>query len=165
MLAVVEEAAPLGRRGRVRATVAGSEDAFGSGDRLRACVHVQPLGREEAVLLDCGASALTGLGLRLRVAGRVIAYSGDTAWTDTLIELADRADLFVCEAYTSSRRVRYHMDPSTWAEPSIARTSLSSWNWRWRSSRAEDLKRGREFGAWRQNLRVSPYQWPSLPQG
>ncbi len=57
------------------------------------------------------------------------------------------------------------LDPSTWAEPSIARTSLSSWNWRWRSSRAEDLKRGREFGAWRQNLRVSPYQWPSLPQG
>ncbi len=113
MLAVVEEAAPLGRRGRVRATVAGSEDAFGSGGRLRACVHVQPLGREEAVLLDCGASALTGLGLRLRVAGRVIAYSGDTAWTDTLIELADRADLFVCEAYTSSRRVRYHMDLST----------------------------------------------------
>jgi ribonuclease BN (tRNA processing enzyme) len=216
---VVEEAVTPGRRVRVRATVAGSGDAFGSGGRLQACVHVQPLGREEAVLLDCGASALVGLkrcgldpndvtvvavshlhgdhfgglpyllldgqfrhrhrplhiigppgmrqrleeamevlfpdstrvrrrfathvhelasgatldveqvtvqafgvdhaagapalGLRLRVAGRVIAYSGDTAWTDTLIELADRADLFVCEAYTSSRRVRYHMELST----------------------------------------------------
>jgi ribonuclease BN (tRNA processing enzyme) len=206
--------APSG--GRVRVTVAGSGDAFGSGGRLQACVHLQPIGQEEAVLLDCGATALTGLkrcglepnhvkvvvvshlhgdhfgglpyllldgqfrhrtrplhvvgppglqqrleqamevlfpgstrvrrrfathvhelqpgatldveqvtaqafevehaagapalGLRLRVAGRVIAYSGDTAWTDTLIELADGADLFLCEAYTASRPVRYHLD-------------------------------------------------------
>jgi ribonuclease BN (tRNA processing enzyme) len=219
VLGVVGEAAAPGRRVRVRATVAGSGDAFGSGGRLQACVHVQPMGQEEAVLLDCGASALTGLkrcglepnlvtvvavshlhgdhfgslpyllldgqfrhrlrplhligppgmqqrleqamevlfpgstrvrrrfathvhelppgatldveqvtvqafgvdhaagapalGLRVRVAGRVIAYSGDTAWTDTLIELADGADLFVCEAYTTSRRVRYHLDLST----------------------------------------------------
>lgn len=47
------------------------------------------------------------------MAGRVIAYSGDTAWTDTLIELADGADLFVCEAYTASRRVRHHLDLPT----------------------------------------------------
>lgn len=204
---------------RVRVTVAGSGDAFGSGGRLQTCVHVQPLGQEEAVLLDCGASALTSLkrfglepndvtvvavshlhgdhfgglpyllldgqfrhrdrplhligppglqqrleeamevlfpdstrvrrrfathvhelasgatldveqvtvqafgvdhaagapalGLRLRVAGRVIAYSGDTAWTDTLIELADNADLLVCEAYTATRRIRYHLDLPT----------------------------------------------------
>ncbi len=206
-------------RARVRVTVAGSGDAFGSGGRLQACVHVQPMDREEAVLLDCGASALVGLkrcgldpdhvtvvavshlhgdhfgglpyllldgqfrhrhrplhlvgppgmqqrleqamevlfpgstqmplrfathmhelppgatieveqvtvravgvehaagapalGLRLHVAGRVLAYSGDTAWTDTLIELADGADLFICEAYTASRRVRYHLDLPT----------------------------------------------------
>jgi ribonuclease BN (tRNA processing enzyme) len=46
---------------RVRVTVAGSGDAFGSGGRLQTCVHVQPMGQEEAVLLDCGASALTSL--------------------------------------------------------------------------------------------------------
>ncbi len=27
---------------RLRVTVAGSGDAFGSGDRLRACIHLQP---------------------------------------------------------------------------------------------------------------------------
>jgi ribonuclease BN (tRNA processing enzyme) len=204
---------------RVRVTVAGSGDAFGSGGRLQTCVHVQPLGQGEAVLLDCGASALTSLkrfglepndvtvvavshlhgdhfgglpyllldgqfrhrdrpmhlvgppglqrrlaqamevlfpgstqvarrfatrvdelppgatldtgqvtvrtvavdhaagapalGLRVSVAGRVIAYSGDTAWTDSLIELADNADLFICEAYTATRRIRYHLDLPT----------------------------------------------------
>lgn len=215
---MVEEPADSGRV-RVRVTVAGSGDAFGSGGRLQACVHLQPMDREEAVLLDCGASALTGLnrcglepnqvtvvavshlhgdhfgglpyllldgqfrhrvrplhlvgppgmrqrlhqamealfpdstrarrrfathvhelppgatldvervtvqafgvdhaagapalGLRVGMAGRVIAYSGDTAWTEALIELADGADLFVCEAYTASRRVRYHLDLPT----------------------------------------------------
>jgi ribonuclease BN (tRNA processing enzyme) len=218
VLTVVGESADSGRT-RVRVTVAGSGDAFGSGGRLQACVHLQPMDREETVLLDCGASALTGLkrcglepnhvtvvavshlhgdhfgglpyllldgqfrhrvqplhlvgppgmqqrleqtmealfpdstrvprrfathvhelppgatldleqvtvravgvdhaagapalGLRVSVAGRVIAYSGDTSWTDTLIELADGADLFVCEAYTASRRVRYHLDLPT----------------------------------------------------
>jgi ribonuclease BN (tRNA processing enzyme) len=213
---VVGQAAP---GGRVRVTVAGSGDAFGSGGRLQACLHLQPLDQGQAVLLDCGASALAGLkryglepdevtvvavshlhgdhfgglpyllldgqfrhryrplhlvgppgirqrleqamevlfpgsggvrrhfatyvhelppggmlevervtvqavgvehasgaaalGLRLRLAGRVVAYSGDTAWTDSLIELADGADLFVCEAYTASRRVRYHLDLPT----------------------------------------------------
>jgi ribonuclease BN (tRNA processing enzyme) len=202
--------------GQVRVTVAGSGDAFGSGGRLQACLHVQPHDREEAVLLDCGTSALTGLkrlglepndvtvvavshlhgdhfgglpfllldgqfrhrhrplhlvgppglwqrlaqamevlfpdstkvarrfathvhelqpaatltvagvtvatvavdhaagapalGLRLEVAGRVIAYSGDTAWTDALVGLADGADLLVCEAYTATRPIRYHLD-------------------------------------------------------
>jgi ribonuclease BN (tRNA processing enzyme) len=43
----------------------------------------------------------------------VIAYSGDTAWTNSLIELADNADLLVCEAYTATRRIRYHLDLPT----------------------------------------------------
>ena len=206
----------MANHNRVRVTWAGAGDAFGSGGRLQACIHVQPLGGEEAVLLDCGATALTGLkrcglepnqvtavllshlhadhfggvpylvldgqfrhrrlplhvigppgtrqrleqamevlfpgsgrvdrafavhvhelppggtveaarvsvrafaadhaagapalGLRVQVAGRVVAYSGDTAWTEQLVELAEGADLFICEGYTATRRVRYHMD-------------------------------------------------------
>jgi ribonuclease BN (tRNA processing enzyme) len=69
-------------------------------------VTVQTFGVEHAA----GAPAL---GLRLEVASRVVAYSGDTAWTDTLIELADEADLFVCEAYTATRPIRYHLDLPT----------------------------------------------------
>jgi ribonuclease BN (tRNA processing enzyme) len=55
---------------------------------------------------EAGAPAL---GLRVTVARRTVAYSGDTSWTDVLIDVADGADLFVCEAYTYDRAVRYHL--------------------------------------------------------
>jgi ribonuclease BN (tRNA processing enzyme) len=51
--------------------------------------------------------------LRVEYGGRVIAYSGDTAWTDGLIELAAGADLFIAEAYFFDRRVPYHLDYAT----------------------------------------------------
>ena len=37
-------------------------------------------------------------GLRVRVDGRLIAYSGDASWSDDLVALAKGADLFICEA-------------------------------------------------------------------
>jgi ribonuclease BN (tRNA processing enzyme) len=37
-------------------------------------------------------------GLRLEAGGKVLTYSGDTAGCDTLVELAQDADLFLCEA-------------------------------------------------------------------
>ena len=43
----------------------------------------------------------------------MIAYSGDTEWTATLCEAAHGADLFVCEAYTFDRKLRYHLDYQT----------------------------------------------------
>lgn len=199
----------------VRVTVVGAGNAFGDGGRLQACLHVRAAGDDTATLIDCGATALTGLkrlglepddvsviaishlhgdhfgglpflildgrfrrrtrplhlvgppglesrleqamevffpgstsvtrrfavdvhelapgatvevdgrtlraieaehsagavalALRVTVGGHVIAYSGDGAWTDRLIDLADGADLFVCEAYTVDRAVRYHL--------------------------------------------------------
>ncbi len=51
--------------------------------------------------------------LRVEYGGRVIAYSGDTAWTDELIELASGADLFVAEAYFFDRSVPFHLDYAT----------------------------------------------------
>ena len=38
------------------------------------------------------------LGLRIEAEGKVIAYSGDSQWTDSLIGVARNADLFICEA-------------------------------------------------------------------
>jgi ribonuclease BN (tRNA processing enzyme) len=38
--------------------------------------------------------------LRVTVGGKTVAYSGDTRWTDTLVEVAAGADLFICQAYT-----------------------------------------------------------------
>lgn len=37
-------------------------------------------------------------GLRLQWKNKVFAFSGDTSWNDNLIELSNKADLFVCEA-------------------------------------------------------------------
>ena len=53
--------------------------------------------------------------LRVEAGGRVVAYSGDTEWTDALVEVARGADLFVCEAYTFERKVKYHLDWATLA--------------------------------------------------
>jgi ribonuclease BN (tRNA processing enzyme) len=55
------------------------------------------------------ASGAPAYAWRVDVDGRVLAYSGDTAWTDRLIDAPLDADLFVCEAYTYERPVRYHL--------------------------------------------------------
>ena len=49
------------------------------------------------------------LSLRLTIAGKVIGYTGDTAWTETLIEVAAGADLLIAEAYYRERNVPYHL--------------------------------------------------------
>jgi ribonuclease BN (tRNA processing enzyme) len=53
--------------------------------------------------------------LRLECDGFVIAYSGDTEWTESLVQAARGADLFIAEAYTFERRVRDHLDLRTLA--------------------------------------------------
>jgi ribonuclease BN (tRNA processing enzyme) len=49
------------------------------------------------------------LALRLRVDKTEIAYSGDSAWTPTLTEVADGSDLFICEAQTLTPKARIHV--------------------------------------------------------
>jgi ribonuclease BN (tRNA processing enzyme) len=55
----------------------------------------------------CGAPPL---GLRLSVDGRVIAYSGDTEWTEALVALGKDADLLIVEALTWERKISQHLD-------------------------------------------------------
>ncbi len=55
------------------------------------------------------ASGAPPFALRLRLGGKVVGYSGDTEWTDTLAEAADGADVFVLECYQYDRDVRYHL--------------------------------------------------------
>ncbi len=49
------------------------------------------------------------LGLRFEAAGKVIALSGDTEWTEALIDIGQKADLFICEAYMRDKPVATHM--------------------------------------------------------
>jgi ribonuclease BN (tRNA processing enzyme) len=199
----------------VTITFAGSGDAFGSGGRYQACIHVRVQGGSGPVLLDCGAtslSALKRLGLdpgeiaavfvshlhgdhfgglpflildgqfshrakplivagppgigsrlaeameclfpgsstirrrfevdtveispgstttasgvtvnawealhpsgaaallfRLSLAGKTLAYTGDTAWTSALLEAAADADLLIAEAYYRDKIIPYHL--------------------------------------------------------
>ena len=47
---------------------------------------------------------------RIEAESRVIAYSGDTEWTDALIDAGKEADLFVAEAYFRDKQVPLHLD-------------------------------------------------------
>ncbi len=49
------------------------------------------------------------LGFRLEAEGRVLAYTADTEWTETLVPLGRDADLFIAEAYTYESNVRNHL--------------------------------------------------------
>jgi len=196
-------------------TFAGSGDAFGSGGRFQACIHVRRSGPAGAVLLDCGTTSVTALkrldldpgdvaavfvshlhgdhfgglpflildgqfsrrtgpltvvgppttrsrlesamecmfpgsstvqrrfrldvvevepgstasvcgtevaawavdhpsgapalALRLTIDGKVIAYTGDTAWTSAIAQAADCADLLIAEAYHRIKAIPYHL--------------------------------------------------------
>ncbi len=48
-------------------------------------------------------------GYKVKAEGKVLGYTGDTEWTDNLIELADGCDLFICECYRYDRKLRFHM--------------------------------------------------------
>jgi ribonuclease BN (tRNA processing enzyme) len=60
------------------------------------------------------------LGFRFEAEGKVIAFSGDTEWTDTLVDVARDADLFICEAYTRDKPAPTHMALSL-LEPHLGR--------------------------------------------
>jgi ribonuclease BN (tRNA processing enzyme) len=58
-------------------------------------------------------SGATPFALRVEWGGKVVAYSGDTAWTETLVDAARGADVFICECYAFDLKVRYHLDYTT----------------------------------------------------
>lgn len=59
------------------------------------------------------ASGATPYALRVECEGKILAYSGDTEWTDSLLEVAGGADLFICEAYYFEKKMKYHLDYRT----------------------------------------------------
>jgi ribonuclease BN (tRNA processing enzyme) len=49
------------------------------------------------------------LGFRFEAGENVIGFSGDTEWTDALIDIGRDADLFICESYMREKPVKTHM--------------------------------------------------------
>jgi ribonuclease BN (tRNA processing enzyme) len=60
-----------------------------------------------------GESGGPFLAYRVEAEGRVIAYSADTEWTETLIPAAHDADLFIAEAYYYDKVVKNHLSLKT----------------------------------------------------
>jgi ribonuclease BN (tRNA processing enzyme) len=60
-----------------------------------------------------GESGGPFLAYRVEAEGRVITYSADTEWTDTLIPAARGADLFIAEAYYYDKIVKNHLSLET----------------------------------------------------
>ncbi|MEM7774482.1 MAG: MBL fold metallo-hydrolase [Pseudomonadota bacterium] len=53
--------------------------------------------------------------LRFEIADKVLAYSGDTEWSDDLLPCAEQADLFITECFSREKPIRYHLDWPTLA--------------------------------------------------
>jgi ribonuclease BN (tRNA processing enzyme) len=49
------------------------------------------------------------LAYRIETGGKTLCYSGDTEWTDALIDAARGADLFICECYMYDKLRKSHM--------------------------------------------------------
>ena len=60
-----------------------------------------------------GESGGPFMAYRIEAEGRVITYSADTEWTDTLIPAARGADLFIAEAYYYDKVVKNHLSLTT----------------------------------------------------
>ena len=56
-----------------------------------------------------GASGGPFFAYRIAAGGKVVAYSGDTEWTEALVEAGQGADLFVIECYVYDKPVRNHL--------------------------------------------------------
>ncbi len=53
------------------------------------------------------------LAYRIEVDGRTIAFSGDTEWVESLVEIGRGADLFIAECYSFDKKVPFHIDYAT----------------------------------------------------
>ena len=59
------------------------------------------------------ASGAPPFALRITGEGKIVTYSGDTEWTESLVDAARGADLFIAEALSYDKRIRYHLDLAT----------------------------------------------------
>ena len=56
------------------------------------------------------ASGAPSYALRVECDGKVLAYSGDSEWSEALLDVAREADLFICESYYFEKAVRFHLN-------------------------------------------------------
>jgi len=111
-------AGPPGLRKRIDAAM---EVMFPGSTKIARLFPVEFVELEEGRAQVVGHAKVTGfevehasgappLAVRVEYGGKIIAYSGDTQWTDALLKAAKGADLFVAEAYFFDKQIRFHLD-------------------------------------------------------
>lgn len=111
-------AGPPGTESRILAAL---EVLFPGSSRLNwkfplEFVELHPSGRKRIANLAVQVypvrhpSGAPSLALRVGVEGKVIAYSGDTRWTETLLSAARDADVFLAECYAYDEDINFHMN-------------------------------------------------------
>jgi ribonuclease BN (tRNA processing enzyme) len=77
-------------------------------------------------------SGAPSTGVRVGDGSRLLAYSGDTMWTEALFDIAKGADLFITECYVFERAPKNHLDFATiaanrprFATPRVMLTHMS----------------------------------------
>jgi ribonuclease BN (tRNA processing enzyme) len=114
-------AGPPGVERRVRETM---EALFPGSSGVARRFDTRFIELTDRATIDVGPAAVTAyevvhasgappFALRIALDGAVVAYSGDTEWTESLVEAARGADLFVVEAYFVDKPIKYHLDLAT----------------------------------------------------
>lgn len=110
-------AGPPGVKERVRSAMEGLFPGSSSTPQPYAIEYVEIVEGEAATFAGWELTAVAvdhspgaqGRGYRVSRDGVTVAYSGDTAWTESLVGLAAGASLFICESNFFEKRVPFHM--------------------------------------------------------
>ncbi len=114
-------AGPPGTRARVEAAM---EIFFPNSTRVTRRFAVEFVELAERVSAAVGPATVTpfsvahasgapSYALRIQYGGKIIVYSGDTEWTESLVDAARGADVLVCEAYFFEKKIKFHLDYAT----------------------------------------------------
>jgi ribonuclease BN (tRNA processing enzyme) len=114
-------AGPSGTKRRIAAAM----EVFFPGSsqvQQRFLLDIRELAPEQSSTLDEVAvtpypvqhpSGDPSLALRIGCAGKILTYTGDTQWTETLPKACRGADLLIAEAYFFEKHVPFHLDLQT----------------------------------------------------
>lgn len=80
---------------------------------LQECTPVQVDGITVTPFEVEHPSGAPSYALRFEIGGKVLTFSGDSQWVESLLEAAKGADLFICECYRFEDAPRFHMDYRT----------------------------------------------------
>jgi ribonuclease BN (tRNA processing enzyme) len=78
------------------------ELAVGTPNRVRDLVVIPQPARHVA--------QTNPLALRVEVAGKVVAYTGDGEWTEDLAKIGRDADLLIAECYSYAKPITWHLN-------------------------------------------------------